>query len=270
MTLNLELEPVAASLLKHETDEERLLRDEADALEIRLRERQAELALTESEWNEFRARYIEAVGGAYAELEEVERQIAELEPVRDEVADEEPEDEAEAEATAETSSEGAAARGLKQVRKLFWRVAKMLHPDLASDDAERDRRHELMTEASQAYREGDLDRLSSLLDDESDSTSVTPELSELAALRSRVAQLKRELHRVETDIKHFAESPFFGVKIRCDDAARRGRDLLSEMRAHVADQIVDARRRLDVLRTAAGAITDPARAGEQAEQQTGA
>lgn len=268
MTVN--LEPVAAPLLKHETDEERLLRDEADNLEVRLHELQAELALTESEWNEFRARYIEAVGGAYAELEEVERQIAEFEPVRDEVADEEPEDEEAAEAITEGSSEGAAARGLKQVRKLFWRVAKMLHPDLASDDAERDRRHELMTEASQAYRDGDMDRLSSLLDDESDTAVIAPERDELAALRSRVALLKRELHRVETDIKHFAESPFFGVKTRCDDAARRGRDLLSEMRAHVADQVIDARRRLDVLRTAAGASIVPARAEEQAEQQTGA
>lgn len=257
MIPNAELESAAASLLKHETDEERSLRDEADALEIRLRERREELAHTEAEWNEFRARYIAAVGEAYAELEEVERRIAEFEPVRDEAADEEPEDKEAADATVGASPEGAAARGLKQARKLFWRVAKMLHPDLASDDAERDRRHELMTEASQAYRNGDMDRLSSLLDDESESATATPERDELAALRSRLAQLKRELHRVEIDIRHFAESPFFGIKIRCDDAARRGRDLLSEMRAHVADQVVDARRRLDVLRTAANANTDP-------------
>ncbi|MFN2456524.1 MAG: hypothetical protein ABR577_20225, partial [Pyrinomonadaceae bacterium] len=52
------------------------------------------------------------------------------------------------------------------LRKLFWSVARMFHPDHAADEKEARRRHTIMAEASRAYRDGDIESLHTLLGDE--------------------------------------------------------------------------------------------------------
>jgi hypothetical protein len=55
---------------------------------------------------------------------------------------------------------GAAARAADEasqsVREVFRKLASALHPDRASDEADRTRRHELMQRVNHAYDEGDL------------------------------------------------------------------------------------------------------------------
>lgn len=52
--------------------------------------------------------------------------------------------------------ERAAHETSQSVREVFRKLASALHPDRASDDAERIRRHELMQRVNHAYDEGDL------------------------------------------------------------------------------------------------------------------
>jgi len=47
----------------------------------------------------------------------------------------------------------------ENLKKLYREVAKRVHPDLATEESERQRRHELMAEANRAYAEGDEARL---------------------------------------------------------------------------------------------------------------
>jgi hypothetical protein len=234
-------------------NEEIALQRELDTLTAQLRAGTQELATLETAWSDFRSRYMQTVGRRYGELEEVEALIAEAlaaKGVPEEVAVEEealPEEEPELAAAVS----GATFQPLKQMRKLFWRVAKMFHPDLASDEAERERRHTLMSEANQAYQDGDAERLTSLLEDEQPAgidplDSATRERR--ALLRTQVALLRRELRAVEIEIKRITDNDFYYFKTKADEAATHGRDLLGDMEARVAEQILSARRRLEELK----------------------
>lgn len=233
-------------------NEEIALQRELATLTEQLRTSREELSTLEKEWNDFRARYMLTVGKRYAELEEVEGLIAEVLTAKG--VNEQPTVESDKEADeASDSNESESVvsfQPLKQMRKLFWRVAKMFHPDLAADEMERERRHTLMSEANQAYQDGDAERLTSLLEDEQPAEvdlldSATRERR--AILRTQVAQLRRDLRATETEIKRITDNDFYYFKTKAEDAAKRGRDLLGDMEARVAEQIVNARRRLEEL-----------------------
>ena len=51
----------------------------------------------------------------------------------------------------------------KSLKKLYREIAKRIHPDLATDEKDRARRHKLMAEANRAYEDGDEARIVQLL-----------------------------------------------------------------------------------------------------------
>src|SRR5262249_5868240 len=150
---------------------------------------------------EFRIRYRREVGGLHDQLEELERAIAQAE--LGEFA-KRLEDEGGASATPAPAPESA-GRALTSdlVRKLFRDVAKTIHPDLASDDHTRDRRHALMIEANHAYALGDEERLRMILHawqkspesvrgDDPDATRLRLE-RRIAQIEERLVVIAREL-----------------------------------------------------------------------------
>jgi DnaJ-class molecular chaperone len=50
------------------------------------------------------------------------------------------------------------------LKRLYREIAKRIHPDLATDDAERAKRNQLMAEVNRAYADGDEARLRAILD----------------------------------------------------------------------------------------------------------
>src|SRR5918992_5885847 len=137
---------------------------EAERLAALLEERRAGLSALQEEFREFKERYARTVGGRLSELAEVEAEIRRAEArlaglEEDESSDEEGRPDFEGTAP-------SAAPGKGGLRKLFWSVARMFHPDHAADEGEARRRHQIMAEANRAYREGDLESLNTLLGDE--------------------------------------------------------------------------------------------------------
>lgn len=51
------------------------------------------------------------------------------------------------------------------LRNLYREVAKRVHPDLTSDEADRGRRQRLMAEANEAFAQGDANRLTKILEE---------------------------------------------------------------------------------------------------------
>ncbi|HEX8922588.1 MAG TPA: hypothetical protein VF766_14030, partial [Pyrinomonadaceae bacterium] len=138
---------------------------EISKLEALLAERRAELVALQEELRNFKTHYTQVVGSRLAELGEVERAIREAEARLFEL---EPEAESDEDANAAFAEQPLAthASGKTALRKLFWSVARLFHPDHATDEKEAKRRHEVMAEASRAYQAGDVESLHTLLGDE--------------------------------------------------------------------------------------------------------
>jgi hypothetical protein len=220
------------------------------ALEAELGERIAEIARTRADVAAFSLRYRQEVGLLHEELDELQRAIAEAELAEiNKRLDAEP-------GPSTASSSGPRREPLARftsdaVRKLFRDVAKMIHPDLAGDEATRDRRHKLMVEANRAYALGDEERLRWILDTWARSPHAVRD-SDPEAVRERlvrrIAEIEDELTACAADLAALQESPMWQLKAMVDEASARGKDLVGDMVKRLKREILVERNRLDAIR----------------------
>lgn len=224
------------------------LRAEAARLAALLDERRAELTALQDSLRQFKARYTLTVGSRHAELAEVEREIREAEARLLGLEMEEEEEEADEEGRDFYGSGGAEkTHGRTSLKKLFWSVAKMFHPDHASDGAEARRRHAVMAEASRAYREGDAESLHTLLGDDalqSFCANARGAEEEDEDPGARVLALELELRTIEFGIKRVRQDALYRLKLEVEEEERQGRDQLAQTAERLERQIAKARRRL--------------------------
>jgi hypothetical protein len=214
---------------------------EVRRLESSISERRVELVALQEEFHSFKTRYTQIIGSRLAELAEVERALREAEA---RVLGVEAEEEIE---SAEAEAQVSPATQVGGIRKLFWAVARMFHPDHAADASEARRRHTVMAEASRAYREGDVESLHTLLGDEElqffCTTTHAPE-DDPEDLKGRLINLKEELRTVEFGLKRIRQDGLYQLKIKADEEASSGRDALAAQAESIDRQIVKARYRL--------------------------
>jgi hypothetical protein len=239
MTVNLGFRP------KPEEEELSLKKQELQRLENRLIELELELTGLKAELGVFDSVYLRTVGIRYAELDEIDAQIAEL------LARHTPDNPRaqgaarEARARAEESRTGATGGPVKEItrfsaspslKNLYREVARRIHPDLAVDDSDRAKRQRLMADANRAYENGDEARLRAILEEyESSPESVFGQGSgvELVRIIRKIAQVKRRLGEIEAELQTIRTSDVFDLKKRVDEGTQQGRDVLGEMAAAV-------------------------------------
>ncbi|MCA1556445.1 MAG: hypothetical protein LC747_07120, partial [Acidobacteria bacterium] len=201
---------------------------EVARLESLLFERQVELTTLQAEMLEFKKRYAQIVGCRLAELAEVEQAIKEaearLQVGADNAAVEDGEDGSNRDGKIRASEK--LAMGSSSMRRLFWSVAKLFHPDHAADEGEARRRHQIMVEASRAYREGDAESLHTLLGDEDLQFYCTGAQAADSPedLNARLLSLKEELRTVEFGIKRITQDGMHRIKLAAEKEAAEGRD----------------------------------------------
>lgn len=222
---------------------------EAARLSALLAARRAELTTLQDGLRDFKTRYAAAVGSRLAELAELERAIrlAEARTLGVEHAGDEDGDDA-------AGGDGAhASVAIKATLKnLFWSVAKLFHPDHASDDDEARRRHSIMAEASRAYQEGDVESLNTLLADEDlQLYCATPRAAEegdaddgAVDLGARIQSLKEELLTIDFGIKRAKQDRLYRLMIETDEAAAAGRDRLADEAQRLDRKLIKTRNRL--------------------------
>src|SRR5262249_34747780 len=138
----------------HQTPEERELekkRADLGALEVELAQRELELATLRAELQSLEARYFHFVGRLYVELDDLQAQLAEARARHDSQNSVLRREASEARTRAAESAEAVAIAGTEEanfrdfapadeLKRLYREVAKLLHPDLATDEGERVRR----------------------------------------------------------------------------------------------------------------------------------
>lgn len=148
----------------------------------------------------------------------------------------------------------------KTLKHLYREVAKAIHPDLASDDEERQRRQELMAAANQAYEAGDRTILEDILCDREQGPDMSSGLDvafELVRVIRQIARMQQNIHAVRRQVGELKGTDIYLFKQRVDDASADGIDLLAEMAAAVDLNIAKTRRRLAVLRGDDETVDDP-------------
>jgi len=148
----------------------------------------------------------------------------------------------------------AAAVALKRI---YRRLARLLHPDLAQDEAERVRLSELMARVNAAYARGDLTELS-LMAEKLGAGEPLGELSEedrRAHLEARIFNLERIAASLRRERERMVRSDTHRLFAEAARRAEVGTDLFEETRAELVQETeaayADALERLGRLSMAA-------------------
>jgi hypothetical protein len=254
----------------NQTPEEKELfrkQDELAVLAERLSQSELEIATIRADLQAFETRCVRFVGVKYAELDEIDAEIAEIQARLHPGDDRRREQAEEARDNARESARAAeAARGrekqddfcpLEDLKKLYREAAKAMHPDLAPDEKMRLAREALMVEVNLAYERQDMEGLRSILrrwENSPESVEGEGTWAELIRIIRRIALVEERLAAIDAEITELRATDFWLMKERVKSAEEEGRDILAEMAAVVEGQIVEAKKRLgDLTRTAAEA-----------------
>jgi hypothetical protein len=138
-------------------------------------------------------------------------------------------------------------------KRLFRHLARRIHPDLAGDPVERERRTNLMVAANFAYEQGDVAALERLLEDwqrSPEAVTGSGAAAELERTLRRIAQVETRIAGVDEELAELEASAMGWLRRRVEKAAREGWDLLAHMVRELDRQITEAQLELD--RRAAG------------------
>jgi hypothetical protein len=228
-----------------------------------LAERELALTTFKADLASFETQYRRALGARYARLDQVSERLEARKARRDGndglAADEPPagtdedfpsgqnwawvRDDAD-EAAAPATREGAVTEAAK---RLFRLLARRIHPDLASDPAERERRTNLMVQANDAYERGDVVALQRLLDNwqrSPDSVVGHGAKADLERVVRRIAQARERLGEIDAEAADLEASAMGWLRKRVRKAAAEGWDLLAHMARELDRQIVEAEEEL--------------------------
>jgi hypothetical protein len=241
--------------LSPEEEELAKKREELALLQAELADRELFLTDLRAELSQFEALYLRQVGTLYAELDEWNAKIAER------VAEREGTEEARtAAAQARTQAEesnsavreaAAKTEGFKaspELKKLFKEVARRIHPDYATDEADRHKRTQLMAEANAAYQKGDVEALRRILEEYESSPESVKGVGVAAELERAIRQIKQirtRLSQIELEIASLIDSDIAKLRAKVEAGRAEGRELLTEMAEDVRRRIDAARRRFE-------------------------
>ena len=242
-----------------EEEELRLKSLELEDLEKDLIDKELQLTGLRAELAAFERLYLKAVGVLYAELDEIEARIAELNARRN-PSNLDAQDiarQARRKATESHSAVGEislqVAKSFKpspEMKSLYCEVAKHINPDLAADEADRARRQGFMARANRAYEEGNEAHLKAILEEyESSPDTVVGEGigAELVRVIRKIAQVKRRLSEIEGELKGFMQLELMDLKNRVEEGTNQGRDVLTEMATAVRLRVHKAQAELNKL-----------------------
>jgi hypothetical protein len=157
-------------------EEKELTRLETEQAELKEQVTSAELALetTKIETAQFQHRYYQAVGRLYAQLDELDAQIA---TARMGQFPDDADIKADARATRQQAKRSAEEAGLLEAqppppsaiasgfKQTYRQAVKLMHPDLALTEQERQRRTGLMALVNLAYERGDQRAIEKLMEE---------------------------------------------------------------------------------------------------------
>lgn len=140
-----------------------------------------------------------------------------------------------------------------ELKALYRRVARTVHPDLASSDAERDFRHDFMVELNAAYRRGDDTRMLQLMvewERQADAVPLEGVPEQLVRVTRTIAAMRTRIAALELVRRALSTSDAALLRRDIDAARVEGRDLIEELIGRLDAEIELLREELEELHRA--------------------
>ena len=234
---------------------------------------EAQVAELRDECHPFEARYTQLVQSVIDRVEAVRSAIRDLEKARKHNAENISAEELSRQAHKSTAYQNAyvppppeedlptasKSRNIDDTLKtIYRRLARLYHPDLATDEADRIRRNGLMAQINEAYanhdREGLLALDQSAPDDETtngDDTNhvqIPLDMLNLRRLQQQSADLSMQIADLKIEYHDLMYGTLMDLKIQDKFARAKGRDLLQELAGEYEHEYWLLMKRLDALR----------------------
>lgn len=138
---------------------------------------------------------------------------------------------------------------MKQLRKLYLRLAKTHHPDKADRVEEQNKRAQLMTLINRAYEDRDLQTLERMHVEEIPAEQVTEETSRerKQRLMQEINRLMRIIGELRLELNQTKSSRIYQLKQEVETAREDGIDLLADLAKGLQRKINASRRKLAEL-----------------------
>ena len=240
-------------------EEQELVRLDAQQKELEEQLVSAELSLetTVVQTERFKRRYYQTVGRIYAQLDELDAQIANAQLKQ---APNDPQVRAHAQASEERAKRTAEEAGLvenppepapeitSELKQAYRQAVKLMHPDLALTEKERLRRTELMAQVNLAYKRGDQNAIEKIISEYGqDPEAILGEdvASRIVKTIRRIAQLRRRLEEVEQELEAIKETDIYRLKLTIEEQEINGGDPLGELARSLEMQISEKKLKVD-------------------------
>ncbi|OAI23904.1 J domain-containing protein [Methylomonas koyamae] len=245
-------------MLPEEQELSRLETDQA-TLEERVTTAELELETLKVELSQFQYRYYQRPGRLYAELDDWEARIAMVEAgmhpddvdaqFRAQAAEEQARRSAEEAGTIEKSP-FPPPEITPETKQAFRKAAKLMHPDRATTDTERERRNVMMAKVNRAYESGDLETIEKLIVE----FGQDPEAIQgddlgarmIKAIR-RIAQLRRRAEEIDKQLSETQSHELYELMVTVQQAEALGSDPIGDLVQEILRQISERKIKLEMM-----------------------
>ena len=219
-----------------------------------------ELETAKTETAQFQHRYYQTVGRLYAQLDELDAQIANVQVGR---APDDAAAQARAQAAQEQAKKSAEEAGLieaqpvpprvitPELKQAYRQAAKLMHPDRATTVQEIQRRNVLMAQVNLAYESGNRQAIEKLiLEFGQDPEAIPGEdvASRIVKAIRRIAQLRRRLSEVQQELEVQKQTEIYRLKTTVEEAELMGGDPLGDLAQQLLQELSERRIQLEIAK----------------------
>jgi len=135
----------------------------------------------------------------------------------------------------------------KDVKRVYRRIASIIHPDKASESKSRRLRTKLMVELNEAYAQKDTAKMQRIIDEWYESPEAVVgagQVAELLRMKRTIELIKKRISETEVEISKILTSDIYQMMVKAYDAERSGRDIVAEMSMGINAQIQDTKNKI--------------------------
>ncbi len=174
--------------------------------------------------------YQRIIGTRYLDLDQIEAKISQYQALLD----------------SELSFKASA-----EIKDLYKKIAKKIHPDLATSESDAFQRHEFMTRVNQAYKAGNERELINILEEwEAWQRSKREDngQTDLFMIEQKIARIRKRLDIIRSEQMALEKQDLYRLMLRADSERASGKDILQDMANMLDQKIIEAKIKLNELK----------------------